>query len=250
MIMETLASGRGEPLALSEIAAACELNLSTCANLLKTLVARGYAEQLGTRQGYVLGPMAHVLSQRSPYRPDVARVAEPLLAELAAELREGLVLSRLHEGRLYMLCHNQGDDVLQVRADLMLAENVFKTANGRLLLAYAPPEEVERLLRLQAWPLAHWPEMKTREQLAATLAAIRRQGYYEDQCAQNLARLSFPVTEHGRVIAALGLFAPQFRFAAAQREAALAGLRRVAQAISEKLEAGSGTVSGRPRQEK
>lgn len=239
MIMETLASRRGEPLALGEIASACELNLSTCANLLKTLVARGYAEQLGARQGYVLGPMAHVLSQHSPYRPDVARVAEPLMAELAGELREGLVLSRLHEGRLYMLCHNQGNDVLQVRADLMLVEDVFRAANGRLLLAHAPGEEVERLLRLQAWPLAHWPEMQSREQLTATLSAIRRQGQYEDEFDQRLVRLSVPVFERGRVIAALGLFAPQFRFEQPQREAALAGLRRVAQAISEKLDTGS-----------
>lgn len=239
MILETLAQGRGEAQGLSEVAAACQLNLSTCANLLKTLVRRGYAEQLGNRGGYVLGPMAHVFSQLSPYRPDVARVAEPLMAALASELREGLVLSRLHEGRLYMLCHNQGDDVLQVRVDLMLVEDVLQAANGRLLLAYAPADELDRLLRCQSWPLARWPEMQSMPQLIDTLAAVKQQGYYRDRHHQQLVRLSVPVWADEQVVAALGLFAPVFRFGEADCARALTGLRRVADEIDANLNAGN-----------
>ena len=54
-ILEIIAHDHNKEWGLSEIANELELNHGTCANILKTLVQRGYVEQMGLKKGYKLG---------------------------------------------------------------------------------------------------------------------------------------------------------------------------------------------------
>ena len=54
-ILEIIAKNPDRELGLTEIADSVELNHGTCANILKTLVLRGYVEQAGAKKGYKLG---------------------------------------------------------------------------------------------------------------------------------------------------------------------------------------------------
>lgn len=235
-ILEYLAQHPDQPEPLGQIAEATGLNLATCANLIKTLMTRSYIEQVGPREGYLLGPMAHYLVRHGSYGRDIVAVAEPLLAGLATEVREHLVLSRLQGTRLFMLSEAEGDEVFQVRRDLTMVDDAYRTANGRLLLAYLSAAELTAFLRQKGVPGAVWPDAATEERLRQQLGAVRQLGRYIDTTPEGLARASFPIWQHGKVVAALGMYAPRFRFVRDRKEKGLKRLEEAAHEISKRLE--------------
>lgn len=232
-ILEYLASQAGKPALLGEIARRTGLNASTCANLLKTLVSRSYVDQIGPRQGYVLGPMAVHLGHSAGYRADLVQLAEPLLVALAAQVHENIVLSALHQDRLFELARAEGDSLLQLRRDLQPIESVYLAANGRLLLAYMDDEALEGFVVRQGLPGASWPEVGDIEHLRRELRQIRQAGYIDDVRDGQVARTAFPVRQNGSVVAALGLYAPAVRYVGDHREQAIDALRLVADQISQ-----------------
>lgn len=234
-IIEYLARDTSRYHPLGEIAAAVELHPATCANMLKTLAARSYVEQEGPKKGYMIGPMAYYIAGRGAYRPDMVRIAEPLITALASEIQENVVLSLLHGDKLFMLCQASGDSILQLRRDVVLVDDVYKAVNGRLLLAYLSPDELDAFITQHGLPKDAWPEAATREQLQAILSHIRTAGCHEDVLERGVARAAFPVWEHGRVTAALGVFAPEFRFTGTHRASVLQKLAETAHELSERL---------------
>lgn len=235
-ILEILAQRGGRPVPLGDIARETGLNASTCANLLKTLVSRSYADQAGPRQGYVLGPMAQHLGRAGGFRSDLVQVAEPLLMALSAQVHESLVLSALHQDRLFELARADGDSLLQLRRDLQLVESVYRAANGRVLLAFLTPEELQGFITRRGLPGEAWPGVDDLAGLERQLAAIRAAGHYEDVREDGLARASFPVRQGGHVVAALGLYAPALRLVGERRAHTLAAVEQAAAAISEQAD--------------
>lgn len=241
-ILEFLAERPSEPQPLSDIAASAGLHLSTCANILKTLVARSYAEQPVPRGGYMLGPMAQYLVRHGAYRRDLVALTEPLLRELATHIPENFVLARLHQGRLFMLCQVSGEGAIQVRDDIVLADDVYYAANGRVLLAHASAQTVQSIVATRGLPGDSWPEVQSLEELQAALAAIRSREVFADVTPRQVARVSCPLRQGEQIVAAVGLYAPAFRFTGDYRERAIGGLQALAAQVSEQL-----TEGGPPR---
>jgi DNA-binding IclR family transcriptional regulator len=65
-ILELCASDKEKAHTLSEIAEKLQLNPTTCANIIKTMVTRNYLEQVGYKKGYRLGAKAFHLTGKSP----------------------------------------------------------------------------------------------------------------------------------------------------------------------------------------
>jgi DNA-binding IclR family transcriptional regulator len=234
-ILEYLAQRDAEPVALGDIARHTDLNASTCANLLKTLVSRGYADQAGPRRGYVLGPMAQHLGRAVGFHADLVQVAEPLLVALAAQLHENVVLSALHQDRLFELVRAEGDSLLQLRRDVQLVESIYGAANGRLLLAYLADDALAGFVARCGLPGKAWPGIRSLADLRRALAAIRAASHYEDAREDGVARAAFPVSQDGEVVAALGLYAPAVRFVGQDRKGALSSLQRTCEDISRQV---------------
>lgn len=235
-LLEYLADHPDDPVTATALADHFALNRSTATSLLKTLVARGYVEQAGPRLGYRLGPMTHYLVRHGPYSPDLVAAAEPVMNALATELQESFVLARLHQNRLFMLYQAQGDQVLSLRHDLIIAEAIYRTANGRLLLSYLGEPELRAFLLQKPLPDPEWPEARDERKLRQLLANISASGRYVDVTPQGVARASYPVRQHGKVVAALGLYAPAFRFTGRHRDHALKRLKEAVATIEQSLE--------------
>jgi len=231
-ILEFLAQRGSEAAPLGDIARHTGLNASTGANLLKTLVSRSYVDQVGPRKGYVLGPMAQHLGRAGGFRSDLVQAAEPLLVALAEQVHESVVLSALHQDRLFELARADGDSLLQLRRDLQLVESVYRAANGRVLLAYLPETALAGFVARAGLPGEAWPGVTDDAVLRRELEAIRQAGHYEDVRDGEVARASYPVRQSGQVVAALGLYAPALRFGGGQRAQALAALAATAEEIS------------------
>jgi len=231
-ILECIAAEPERPHSLSEIARTLDLHLATCRNLLKTMVELDYVAQEGRAQGYTLGPQAYLLAAHGPFRKDLVLLAEPLMAELAGRIGETVILVTLHRGRRYTLAQVDGGRGFEVRRDLVTDQDVYRTATGRLLLAHMPADELESFVAATGRPDRDWPEARTLRGMARALRKIRDDGLATTEVHSDVVGIACPVREGQRVVAALGVFLPTFRFEGAHKEQVLAGLKEAADALS------------------
>lgn len=140
-ILRLIAERSDAPSGLGEIAKTLEMNPSSCVYLLNTLVEAGYVERLDSRKGYALGPMVHYLAAHGSYRGDVVRVAEPLMAELAAAVEVVVVLATLRRDKRVILSMSDGNPEVRMRRQVLFRDTVLDTATGRLLVAFLSPEK-------------------------------------------------------------------------------------------------------------
>jgi DNA-binding IclR family transcriptional regulator len=157
----------GNPvLNMSETAKALKINRTTLLRLLHTLEAEGFVERRPNGAGFQVGLSLLEVGARALFSQDLVQVAVPVLTELA----EALQLSS-HLGVL------DGTDVLYLvrrTPNTPLASNIrvgsrlpaHATTMGRMLLAFLPPVEVERLY-------AGKELQRFSEHTSTTLAALR-----------------------------------------------------------------------------
>lgn len=234
-IIELLAGKGGEPLPLGQIAAALSLHQATCANILKTLVARGLVEQVERRGSYTLGPLAYSMAGLGPYRRDLVSAAGPVVARLAAELGESTLLASLHRGRRYILFVVEANRTLQVKTDTPYFMDVYTTATGRLLLAHSAEEDIEACIAAQGLPGMLWPAARDRKRLGSALEAIRREGIVINNDQSDLVQVALPITQAGRVVAALGVAMPSVRFSAENKQTVMQAVLAAADDIDQAL---------------
>lgn len=256
-LLEFLAAEGARERPLAEIAEGLDLNKATCSHLLKTLVELGYAEQSGPRKGYRLGPMAYMLSRGAAYRRDLVAAAEPRMADLAREVRETVLLAVLRRGRRFTLCQIDGTQDVQVRAEPVATAhggasppwhttttvNVYETATGRLLLAHSAEDEVAAFVRANGLPGSRWPAVTDEASLASALAEIRGAGRVVNVTPTHVVGIAYPVRQDGRVVAALGLYLPEFRFGGEHKGKVLGGMEHAAAAVSSRLTAPVGSAA-------
>lgn len=242
-LLEILAEDPETPVPLRELAARAGLNPSTGANILQALVALDLAEQAGNRGGYRLGAGVFRLARHGPYRRALVAAAGPPLARLAAATRETVLVAALHRGRRAVLLQVDGGRALTVSKKFLLQENIYSTATGRLLLAFAPAAEQAVITGARGRPDEKcWPGAQTARGLEKELATIRGEGMVRHVTAHDIVGIAFPLKEGGRVVAALGLFLPRGRFQGRHRDEVVEKAGKAAAEISATLGRGHETT--------
>ena len=234
-ILELLAQSPVSPRTLREITERLEINPGTCANILKTLVARGLVEQVAPKKGYVLGPLAYMLAGKGPYRRDLLAAAKPVIVDLVAEIKETAVLATLKNGKRYLLYHLDGNRSLQIRHDTPFLTDSYLTATGRVLLAHLDEADRKAFLAVNGAPGAAWPEAADESRLRATLDRLRQDEIYIDTSRAEVVQMAVPLRESDRVIAALGLAMPAARFKGEHRKRMITRLKAAGRKISKSL---------------
>ena len=246
-ILDFVADGPENPKTLSSIAAHAGLNPGTCANIVKTLCAENFLEQVDRKRGYVLGPRVYYLARNGPYRRDIVNAAEPLLSRFASEVRETVLIVILHSGKRSTLLQIDGNRVMNVRNDYLLNENIYNTATGRLLISYLSGAELDSFIKVRGLPDKNaWPEATNLKKLKDCLNIIRKQDmvYYGHN---EVVAVAFPIRQEGRVIAALGLFLPEFRFKGKHKDRILKKMKETAEEISKAITPHSSSLPGGER---
>ncbi len=181
-LLEALARRPVSP--LGPLARQARIPASTAVRLLQALAALDWVEQVRPRGPYRLGPRSWMLTERYNAVEPLLRRTRPLLATLAAELRQPFVLVRLSNGRR---------QVLQLRAPRGAAPAVlarteghlYETPTGRLLLAHEPARNRKRLLDRLGLPAPEvWRGIADRDELEAELRELRREGYIAEETAR------------------------------------------------------------------
>lgn len=169
-------AGAGKELSLKEISAQCGYPKSTVFGLLTTMRAYGVVAQ--TPEGrYSLGLRLFEYGCQVERSWDISQVARPYMEHLSRKTGASVMLSICEGTTAITLDQVQARDKLRIVSDAGARLPVYCTSQGKVFLAYRPPQEAERLLR-QLTMTQFTPHTVTDVQLLTKeLAQCRIDGY-------------------------------------------------------------------------
>lgn len=209
-ILETMA--REGDTGVSEVARELGVHKSTAFRLLATLAARGLVEQSDDRGKYRIGLGLVRIAGTSAARTEIVQAAREVGKQLAAETGETVNVAVLRDDAALYLDQIAGAAGLQPHNWVGLRIPLHATSDGKILLAFLAPQEVDQLVpRLEA----HTERTLTlRSALHRELAEVRRRGYAVavDELEEGLTALAAPIRDvHGDVVASLSISGSTYR---------------------------------------
>lgn len=223
---------------LAEVTHATGLDKGTTRRLLLTLMNSGFIAQDPVSQHYRLGRAVRDLVANVADERDLRSIAQPVLTDLAGELH----------GTAFLSVYDGGDVVCLDRIHDMKGIEVHWWAVGgalpyncggapKLLLAFQPEEEIERVLLRPTTELT--PKSITSvDELRQSLARIRERGWElaVDDVALGLSALAVPVRgPQGDVVCAISIAGLTPQMVSRNRPVHLARIQRAAAAIERRL---------------
>jgi DNA-binding IclR family transcriptional regulator len=167
--------------------------------------------------------------------PPLAERAAPVLEQLAAGLRETVMLA-VPEGQVGARVVAEAPGPRMIGVGSWLGRTLHDPASGfvRLRLAALQPAERRRVVRQLRFEPHTAATIASADALLAALDAIARAGHAEvvDEFEEGLAGLAVPLREDGELAAMLAVYLPTARLDANAREHALEELRRAAQSLT------------------
>lgn len=198
---------------LRDLASACGLPKTTAGNILRSLAELGLLDQ-APNGDYRIGGGLRELANGEGDGAALAEAAARVIPELAARLGETVLAVRLRGHRLEVLAEAAGTRSIVVHPDAIRDIAPTTWATGRVLLAHLPAEDPRR----------------RRGEADNDFPRIRREGVaYRRSPDGEIQSLAVPILHDGKAVAAVGLCLPVFRYAATDRAALVADLRRAAE---------------------
>jgi DNA-binding IclR family transcriptional regulator len=169
---------------------------SQLSRTLRTLEERGFVERDADTRAYRLGSRIHVLAARVAESRLIA-AAPPVMRELVRELGESVHLSV-----------RQGDEVLT-----LLTASPAATLHAPGRVGGLTPLASTSAGRALAFDLEE-RELEALGLAAGTIASARARGYalVREEFEPGLVAAAAPIRSSGRIVAALNVSAPGFRF--------------------------------------
>lgn len=201
------------PQRLAGLVTASELPRATVLRLLEALVAHGVlrTEESGA---YDLGPQLAVWGQRFLNGLDVRREAADLMAGLSERTRETCFLGVREDDHILYVAKVDSPQAVRPAAVVGSTNPLYCTAIGKALLAHADEDTVERCLRGPLTPRT--PNTITDpERIREELRLTRERGHSIDDVENEdgVRCVAAPVRDQtGRVVAAISVSAPAYRF--------------------------------------
>jgi DNA-binding IclR family transcriptional regulator len=229
----------GTPVTLAALSQAITIPKPTAHRLARLLEGAGLVRKDALTRRYTVGP-------------GLVDLGFHVIGIGAGRSNRGLLLTRLSEklGETVNLGVLSGNDILYLdrveaawplRMDFKPGSRVplHCTANGKLLLAYAPAATRHQLLRALRLTPSTPRTITTRARLQRELAEIARRGWSEDdeEFLVGVCCLAVPVRDRrGGVVAGLAVSAPSARFDLARARGYLPDLMEAATAIGAELD--------------
>lgn len=211
--LDVLARG-DEKLSVREIAAECGLSKSAVQRILSGLVESGLAMQDPVTRRYGLGPRTLVLGTAYQRSIDLRRTALPHMTRLRDLTGETVGLSVAVGDELLHV--EQVESLSELRRSFEIGRTLplWCGAPSRVLLADMPRDQVERIAGDRR-PAAVVPAAPpTAEELLASVAASRRQGYgvARGETIEGVNTVAAPVRgADGRTVATISVTGPASR---------------------------------------
>ncbi len=204
------------PLDTQEAAAVLDISEPEAERILATLVRQGYAARDPQRGTYVLGSRCFELAGLARGTRDLRTAALPYLVELSHGVHETVHLGIYHASDVVYIAQLERSDTADGPiAHIGVRAPGFCVSVGRVLLAYQPPYELDRVLSTQPLPQYTSDTVTNRDALLAELADTCRRGYAINRGSwrEGVCGVAAPVRDHsGAVVAGVGCCVPLDRF--------------------------------------
>ena len=222
---------------ISALAKRLGIAKSTAHRLAATLVSEGLLEQDRATGKYRLGIALFRLGSLVRRRMILSNEARPLLRELREKVNETVHLAVLDGNEIMYVYNLESTQAIRMRSDVGVRKPAYCTAEGQAILAFQPPDVVERVVR--AGLPARTPQTLTdATALRKVLDGIRQRGCaIEDQESEiGMRCVAAPLrNDTGEVVAAIGLAGPVSRLSKKALAAFIPHVIETAAAISARL---------------
>lgn len=215
---------------LAELAAKTELSRPAVRRILLTLQRLGYVNANGSR--WSLTPRVLSIGQHYSASHGLADAAMPRLVELSERTGESASLGVLDDTEVVYAARVPVRRIMSINVSVGTRVPAYATSMGRALLAWAPPETVNRLIAATRFDKLASATVATPDDLRAELARVRDQGFAltAAELEEGLISLAAPVRDASGAVVAVtacstssGRSTPeQFRDAAAPHVVAAA----------------------------
>lgn len=233
-ILELIAKDRSKLYTLNEISGQLNLNKGTCANIIKTLVQRGYIEQEGRMTGYRLGSMAYLLTGNYSNKKELLQATTGPLTQLSSSLNESCILSVLKENLRLVLIEIKSTHELQVINKK--EKDAYKTSTGRMILACLSRKEQKEFIKKFGLPSTEvWSEIEDEEDLMMELLKIRKKQLAMQISVSQIVGVAAPIFKGEDVIASIGVYLPQTRFTDPMQKKVFEELKKTTDIINQVL---------------
>lgn len=173
-ILAVIADGKNEPVALARIAQETGYPKPTCAHIVETLCADGYAQR--TPRGYRLGPGLYHLTRYGRYRSELVELCHPVLRWMERESRATAILAVVENRQKFIIDTVETEPRLYTESQNIRTDELYRTATGRVLLAHMDRREAEAMYRQYGNPHpGAWEGVNSLDSLLHECERVRRQ---------------------------------------------------------------------------
>jgi IclR family acetate operon transcriptional repressor len=242
-LLELLADAPAQ-VSLAGLSEASGLPPSTVHRLMGTLVRRGYARRLPSRD-YVLGPRLIHLGEGAA--STLGGLARPHLAHLVDQIGETANLALLDGDRVVYTAQVPSRHSVRMFTEVGRRVRLHCTGVGKVLLAQQPPEVARAMLLRAGLPARTSRTITDAEVLMAELSGIAAQGFAVDDGEQEAGVRCVAVAVPGGVVdAALSVSGPEGRLPLEALPRLVPLLRAAASAVAAEL-SGAAAPDGESR---
>jgi DNA-binding IclR family transcriptional regulator len=203
-------------LAAKQVASRSRLPVSTVHRFLANLEASGFLNC--SEDGvYHLGIACFAIGQAALGQLDIRRVSLPYLQDLNRQTRETIHLTVRHGLSAVYVEKLDSPEPLRIHSRIGASVPLYCTAVGKVMLAYMPDEERQRVLPQLGLKRLTPNTVGNLQELEAELSRVRKNGYACDleEHELHIRCVAAPVWDHaGCVNASLSITAPMVRMAA------------------------------------
>jgi DNA-binding IclR family transcriptional regulator len=223
---------------LTELSEHLDLPKSTLHRFLCSLEAHGILRQDEESKRWRLGYRLFVwgnLAERSTALRDVAR---PVMRDLAAQTGETALLTVYHAQEVVCVEKVESSHSVRLALDVGSRRPPHAGASSKVLMAYLPDEEVERVIEEQGLAKLCVNTITERGELYEELARIRERQYAQSVEETDVGAwgVATPIRDwEGEVVAAVGVAGPSSRFGAGVAQHYVARCEDAARRISSAL---------------
>ncbi len=196
--------GHADELGVTELSTRLQLPKNNVFRLLATLESRGYIEQNQHTGGYRLGIKVFELGEIFRQRMGLLHQAHEILKKLEIECNESVYLAILQDGMVVYVDLAETSHSVRIVPKLGGRVPPYCTAVGKVLLAYEPRDEVERIINKIGLHAFTENTITDKESLLEHLKQVYEQGYALDneELEPEVKCVGAPVRDYTRQVVA------------------------------------------------
>jgi DNA-binding IclR family transcriptional regulator len=203
-----------DELGVTELSKRLNLHKNNVFRLLATLESRGYIEQNKATENYSLGVKNLELSQAFTKQVGLLRQAKPVLEDLSKKCNETVYIAVARGNSAFYLDAIESKQIVKVASRVGSRLPIFTTSIGKVLIAYEPAEELERMIPKAGLTKYTKHTIVEKKKLIEHLKQVAKQGYAVDYEEYDIgvACTGAPIRDYTRrVVGAISLSGPSSR---------------------------------------